>query len=61
MKKILWILGQYNSRHVIKHVTLKFIFKKLEKRKRSEYEHMILESVFKWDGSIVLEHQRQCP
>ena len=27
MKKILWILGQYNSRHVIKHVTLKFIFK----------------------------------
>ena len=24
MKKILWILGQYNSRHVIKHVTLKF-------------------------------------
>ena len=22
--KILWILGQYNSRHVIKHVTMKF-------------------------------------
>ena len=23
--KILWILGQYNSRYIIKHVTLKFI------------------------------------
>ena len=23
-QKILWILGQYNSRHAIKHVTLKF-------------------------------------
>ena len=25
-KKILWILGQYNSRHVIKHVPLKLFF-----------------------------------
>ena len=24
LTKILWILGQYNSRHVIKHVTLQF-------------------------------------
>ena len=27
--KILWILGQHNSRHVIKHVTLKFNFKRV--------------------------------